>query len=151
MYQSLRRQHPDLKATASSLAESNEEPSENGDDEDNGTAKRGVKRKRDVDEWWEEIGRSYKKYVQYSAYHHYITFLLRLLRFWVYSKRPSPLQYIFSCFGRRIQRCTQIRPQFESIKAAIILQYSLHVILGSFPIKMTWSRCGTQKRWSNPA
>lgn len=56
----MRLQHPDLQATASYIEESNEEPSENGD-EDNDKPKRGVKRKRDVDEWWEEIDRSYKK------------------------------------------------------------------------------------------
>jgi protein AATF/BFR2 len=61
----LRLQHPDLQATASYIEESHEEPSENGGD-DNDKPKRGVKRKRDVDEWWEEIDRSYKKFAPYQ-------------------------------------------------------------------------------------
>eukprot|EP00029_Vermamoeba_vermiformis_P002098 TRINITY_DN12492_c0_g1_i1.p1 TRINITY_DN12492_c0_g1~~TRINITY_DN12492_c0_g1_i1.p1 ORF type:complete len:574 (+),score=166.45 TRINITY_DN12492_c0_g1_i1:37-1722(+) len=61
----LRLQHPDLKSAASPMEESNEENSEHGD-EDNDKPKRGVKRKRDVDEWWEEIDRSYKKFAPYQ-------------------------------------------------------------------------------------
>jgi len=49
-----------LKAAASSVEESNEENSDNGNESDN-KPKRGVKRKRDADGWWEEIDRSYKK------------------------------------------------------------------------------------------